>query len=131
MALKTLASESGCWARAAMGLIVKLTNATAGRIQVAFIVHLNAVGSILVFSENQRELYRKNAGSRKPVGRLTLFNIDKVTHHPDFKLLEARLPAALKFLHPFAALGCIGHVHHQPYQIVTIDYATLTPLSLQ
>ena len=63
--------------------------------------------------------------------RLFLFDLDEITYHPEFKLFEARFPADLEILHPLAALRRIGHVHHQPHQIVSVDHTTVAPVALQ
>ena len=62
--------------------------------------------------------------------RVFLFDLDEITDHPEFKLFEARFPADLEILHPLAALRRIGHVHHQPHQIVSAGWRRALALRL-
>ena len=58
--------------------------------------------------------------------RPVLFHFDGMTHHPEFDLFQAGLPAALEFLHPLAAADGIGYVCNQPHQIVPVQNTTTT-----
>ena len=62
---------------------------------------------------------------------LRLFHLDAMTHHPEFLLFQASLPAGLELFHPLAALGRVGRVHRDPPEVVRVEYPALPPVAFK
>src|SRR4051812_23554384 len=59
-----------------------------------------------------------------------LLKIDRETHYPQLKLLQARLPSPFERFDPQAVSARIGNVNYNLHKIVAVDDAFLPPMSL-
>jgi hypothetical protein len=58
------------------------------------------------------------------------FQIDSVTHHPEFGLFEASFPSSLEAGRPSPILDQVRHVDDDAHESVPEQYASVSPVSI-
>jgi hypothetical protein len=58
-----------------------------------------------------------------------LFDLDTITHHPQFELLKTLFPTIFELSHPLAVPCTVGYIHDNPYQVIPIENPTVTPVA--
>ena len=60
---------------------------------------------------------------------MCLFDVDAITHHPQFKLLKTHFPAVFELSHPLAIPGAVGDIYNDPRKVVPGENPTVTSVT--